>query len=400
MTKPARPSRILFVFDWLVIGGEETELRLLAKYLDRSRYRMEVVACYRQPNMPEQTHRQLEALGVPVDRTPYEMTFEDKVAYLRRKVQDYDLVVAFQNVHGIYPALESLERRPPLIEHGGLVKEALAKPKHITARYIGVCEAIRAAAASLMPERPHHALKIPSMVDLSEFDASARAAVRAEWGIRDNSPVIGWAGRFDPKKRVEDFIRAAALIHMQHSEARFVVIGGRDSFHPEYADAIRALVKELGLADLVTFTGDRADVPRLLSGLDVFVWLSQGEGMPHVISEAGAAGLPVVATCDTGAKEQITEGVTGLSVEHESPADVAAKVTKLLKNPILRHRLGHNLGLKVEREYSVSVVIRQWERLFDEVIAEAACEDKLDDMPALFPMEPSPQPREATSSEV
>jgi polyphosphate kinase 2 (PPK2 family) len=64
------PRRVLFVFAWLVVGGEETEVRLLAKHLDPRRYQVEVVACFRKPNMPEQTHAQLAAMGVVVDRTP------------------------------------------------------------------------------------------------------------------------------------------------------------------------------------------------------------------------------------------------------------------------------------------------------------------------------------------
>ena len=61
------------------------------------------------------------------------------IAYLASKIPAYDLVVACQNVADVYPALERLHLRPPLIEHGGLVSEALAGPKHLTARYIGVC---------------------------------------------------------------------------------------------------------------------------------------------------------------------------------------------------------------------------------------------------------------------
>ena len=74
------PMRILFVFAWLVVGGEETEIRLLARNLDRARYRIDVVACFRKPNMPEQTHEQLSALGVNVDTTPYDMSFDDTVS--------------------------------------------------------------------------------------------------------------------------------------------------------------------------------------------------------------------------------------------------------------------------------------------------------------------------------
>src|SRR5215203_4513342 len=92
------PRRILFVFAWLVVGGEETEVRLLATHLNPACYQLEVVACFRKPNMPEQTHRQLAALGVAVDQTPYTLSFEETVAYLAEKIPRYDLVVACQAV--------------------------------------------------------------------------------------------------------------------------------------------------------------------------------------------------------------------------------------------------------------------------------------------------------------
>src|SRR5215212_9373834 len=119
------PRRVLFVFAWLVVGGEETEVRLLAKHLDPARYRLDVVSCLQRPGMPEQTHEQLAALGIEVDRTPYQLSFEETVAYLIRQLPTYDLVVACQAVPDVYPALERCPHGPALIEHGGLVAEAL-----------------------------------------------------------------------------------------------------------------------------------------------------------------------------------------------------------------------------------------------------------------------------------
>lgn len=366
-----RPWRVLFVFWWLVVGGEETEVRHLARRLDPARYRLEVVACYRRPGMPEQTHQQLEALGVPVDCVPYRLSFEQTVAYLARKLPGFDLVVACQGAPDLYPALERLPDPPPLIEHGGLVEEAAATPKHLTARYIGVCSAIRDAAAAAMPDRPRHAVTIPSMVDLSEFDPRDRAAVRAEWGAGSENSMVGWVGRLDRKKRGEVFLQAAALLHARRPETRFVVIGGPDAFMPAYASELRALAHDLGLDGTLAFLGDRPDVPRLLSGLDAFVWLSRGEGLPHVILEAGAAQLPVVATRDAGTLELLDDSLTALFVPHEDPEAVATALDRLLTDRDLASTLGGNLRQLVERAFAIEAVVPRWVALFDEVLAEA-----------------------------
>ena len=177
------PVRILFVMAWLVVGGEETEVRLLAQALDPRRYRIEVLPCLKLPGMTDLTHRALEEAGVVVDRTAYDLSFEETVIYLERRIAGFDIIVSCQNVRDIYPALERLRHRPPLIEHGGLVSEAEAGPKHFTTRYVGVCDSIRAAAAQRMPDRPHHALSIPSMVDLAAYRPHLRDATRAALGV-------------------------------------------------------------------------------------------------------------------------------------------------------------------------------------------------------------------------
>jgi len=369
MSPLAPPVRILFVFAWLVVGGEETEVRLFARNLDRKRYRLDVVACFRKPNMPEQTHEQLTALGVDVDTTPYDLSFQDTVGYLAAKVTGYDVVISCQNVADIYPALERIHLRPPLIEHGGLVSEALAGPKHFTSRYVGVCRSIRDAAASIMPGRECDAIEIPSMVDLSEFDPSSRNGMRAPLGAGENDVLIGWVGRLDPKKNVEDFIEAAAIVHATDTSARFVIAGGPDAFMPEYAVHLQTLAAARGLTAVLTFLGDRPDIPALLPAFDILTWLSKGEGMPHVIAEAGAASLPVIATPDNGALQQIEDGVSGLCVPYGDPASVAAAMHRLIASSGLRRQLGAALRFKVETQYSVAAVVPQWERLIEQVLS-------------------------------
>jgi polysaccharide biosynthesis protein PelF len=370
MTSEPVPVRILFVFAWLVVGGEETEVRLLAKNLDPRRYCIDVIACFRKPGMPEQTHRQLRALGVDVDTTPYELSFEDTVDYLANKMSAYDIVVSCQNVADIYPALERLHLRPRLIEHGGLVSEALAGPKHLTSRYVGVCRSIRDAAATLMRGREEHAVEIPSMVDLAAFDPTRRAEMRASLGIAANQILVGWVGRLDPKKNVEHFLEAAAIVSGSHENARFVVVGGPDAFVPDYADRLTALAIARGLEDRLKFLGDRQDIPDLLSAFDIFVWLSRGEGMPHVIAEAGAAALAVIATPDNGALQQIDAGSSGLFVAYDDPVAVSRTLGELIDDPERRRLLGAALHRKVQAAYTVEAVLPQWQRLFEEVLSE------------------------------
>ncbi len=369
------PLHVLFVFAWLVVGGEETEVRLLARNLNPRRYRLSVLSTFRKPNMPSQTHEQLEALGVPVDSCCYDMPPEEHPPHIARFIREKrpDIVIACQWVRPIYPAYDLLDDRPPLVEHGGLVSEAFHNPKHYTSAYVGVCREIRDAGASVMP-CPDDAYEIPSMVDLSEFREGDRESARAEFGLTPEETLIGWVGRLDPKKHVQDFVEACALAARERPQARFMVIGGPDAFHPEYAEGLRRQAAECGLEGRLIFTGDRKDVARLLAGLDIFVWLSRGEGMPHVIAEAGAAGLPVIATRDGGTPQQITDGVSGLFVPHENPPEVAKAMILLADDPGLRAQLGGALRDHVVRNYSAEAVIPQWEALFTKLAARRQAE--------------------------
>jgi glycosyltransferase involved in cell wall biosynthesis len=364
---------ILFVFDWLVIGGEETEVRLLARNLDRRRYHLSVVACFRNERMTDLTVASLRELGIPVDLAGYQLDDEGRRRYLAGLIrrQGYDIVVACQGVQHAYRAFELLEphERPALIEHGGLVSEVSRTPKTFTSAYVGVCRDIVEAAARVLPD-PARARLIPSMVDLTEFEGHDRAAVRREFGFTPGHHVAGWVGRLDRKKRVDDFVEAAALLHGRLPAARFLLVGGPDAFMPDYAAELRALAQARGLEQALVFTGDRTDVPRLLHAMDAYVWLSQGEGMPHVVLEAGAARLPVIATRDGGTPDVIVDGETGLFVPHRSPSAVAAALERVLTQPEWGARLGANLRRTVERTYAAQVVCRQWERLFQELMAE------------------------------
>jgi polysaccharide biosynthesis protein PelF len=179
--------------------------------------------------------------------------------------------------------------------------------------------------------------------------------------------VIGWVGRLDRKKRVEDVLVAAALVADRRPEVRWVLVGGPNFAYPEYGAGVRDLARDLGLGERVRLVGDRPDGPRLLSGLDALVWLSEGEGMPHVLAEAGAAGLPVVVTRDNGSGQQVVHGESGLFVPKRNAPAVAEALVRLVDDPLLRRQLGSGLRHVVEQRYSTAAVVPQWRALLDEL---------------------------------
>src|SRR5205823_4031015 len=86
---------------------------------------------------------------------------------------------------------------------------------------------------------------------------------------------------------------------------------------------MKRIVAELGIQDSVEFLGLRADVVDLLQQSWGFVLPSRWEGMPNALLEAMACGLPCVATRVSGSEDIISDGVNGLLVEPEQPAEMA-----------------------------------------------------------------------------
>ena len=150
-------------------------------------------------------------------------------------------------------------------------------------------------------------------------DRDTRAAVRAELGL-DDAWVVGTVGRLDPYKNQALLVRAIAPLLSER--VRLVIVGDG----PSRAE-VEAAVAGLAEPRWVVMTGARKDVPRLMPAFDVFALSSRSEGLPLVVPEAMAAGLPIVTTAVGGLPTVIDEGATGLLVPVDEASLGAALAT-------------------------------------------------------------------------
>jgi glycosyltransferase involved in cell wall biosynthesis len=159
---------------------------------------------------------------------------------------------------------------------------------------------------------------IPNGIRLDRYapDPEARAAARAELGLGD-AWVVGTVGRLDAAKNQKMLVRAMAPL--LSSRVRLVIIGEGDA-RPDVEAAIAALPEP----QWVVMTGRRMDVPKLVHAFDVFALSSRSEGLPLVVPEAMAAGLPIVTTGVGGLPDVVDDQVTGLVVPVDERAMAAA----------------------------------------------------------------------------
>ncbi len=375
---------VLFLMNVLRTGGEETELVLLARHLDKRRFPMSVLTLW-ETDEASMAVQELTAWGIPIDRACVPLEHEhEKTRYIVDKIRRdrIGIVVACHDTRIAYRVFERLSPEEcRLIEHGGIVGDVDNAPKDRTARYVGVSPQIAAAAAPLL-RSPDHAVFLPSMVDPSHFEAPDWAPARAysaDWlrttalepnGFGPDVCVITFVGRLDPKKRVEDLIEAARNLEADCPNAFFLIVGGKDGFEPAYEKRLRSLAADLVQHGRLLFTGPRGDVPGLLVASHILVLPSTGEGMAHVINEAGAASLAVVATIDGAAPEQLEHGSCGVLVETRNVDQLSAALRALIADPERRRLLGARLRAKVHAEYAAPLVVEQWHALFADVQQE------------------------------
>ena len=208
---------------------------------------------------------------------------------------------------------------------------------------------------------------IPNGFDLDEFNASAekRMRVRRELGIPDSAPVVGHIARFHPMKDHGGFLRSAQLISQQIPETRFV-LAGRDV---SCANAQLVEMRDMnGLKDKVFLLGERADMPDILSAIDILCLSSAwGEGFPNIIGEAMACGIPCVTT-DVGDAGVIVGDIGRVVPKHEPIALAEACVALLRLTPSERQMLGIAARQRMVAHFSLAEVADTYRSQYEDVL--------------------------------
>lgn len=139
---------------------------------------------------------------------------------------------------------------------------------------------------------------------------------------------LGMVALMRPRKGVEMLLEALYIISTRRRDIHVEFIGSFES--SGYQSQIQSLVHKWQLEPLVNFSGFTRDIPTKLQKLDALVLPSLfGEGLPMVVLEAMAAGLPVVATAVEGTPEAVRDGIDGLLAQARNAGDLAAKLDEL-----------------------------------------------------------------------
>jgi glycosyltransferase involved in cell wall biosynthesis len=218
-------------------------------------------------------------------------------------------------------------------------------------------EAMRTFAISLPDTK---ARVIYDAIEVSDADwTESNLAVRREFSIPSDCPLIGVIARVAPQKDFFTLADAAAETVARYPNTRFLVIGehsSNDALRTLFEDVVHKLT-ELGISDNFIFTGYRNDVPRLIAAIDISVLCTHREGFPLSILESMAMHKPMIATDVGGISEIIEEGVTGYLHPHGNSNELARKMISLIEDPEKAKHIGMAGYQHVRHNYSLQKYI-------------------------------------------
>ncbi len=334
---------IVHVLSSFGVGGQERVALDLAIGQRARGHRVSVLSLAPPPDgaMAEE----FEAAGVEVGRVPkrggLDPTLVPRLAWALRE-RAADVVHTHNPLPLIYgaPAARMVGAAAIHTKHGKnpggrgqrLLRRGAAQLAHA---FVAVSDTTTVQARAQRDAPLSRLHTIPNGIRLDRYapDAEARAAVRVELGLGD-AWVVGTVGRLDAFKNQALLVRAMAPL--LSSRVRLVIVGEGDA-RAEVEAAIAALPDPRW----VVMTGRRMDVPRIVHAFDVFTLSSKSEGLPLVVPEAMAAGLPIVATSVGGLPSVVDDGVTGLLVPVEEAA-MSAALARLAGD----HELARTMGVK------------------------------------------------------
>jgi glycosyltransferase involved in cell wall biosynthesis len=200
---------------------------------------------------------------------------------------------------------------------------------------------------------------------MRDVPPGTRAGLRSALQVSEDRFVWLAVGRFETAKDYPNMLRAFAGVRAREAQAVLVIVG-QGSLQGE----AEALTAELGLGGAVRFLGARSDIPAVMSAADGYVMSSAWEGMPMVLLEAAAAGLPIVATAVGGNGEVVRDGESGFLVPARDPAALAEGMLRLMALPQApRRAMGERGREHVRGNYGLHRVAERWERVYLDALA-------------------------------
>ena len=201
--------------------------------------------------------------------------------------------------------------------------------------------------------------------DPKKYDLAIYKKYRRSLSIQDVDFVVIAIGEFIKRKNFPDLIEAFLNVLNCQTNAKLIIVGDGILFNK-----ILKMLEDNGLKGKVILTGRRSDTPELLYMSNLFAFTSIHEGLPKSIMEAMAMEKPIVAYNIRGVRDLVEDGVNGFLVKFGDIDTLAERILYLMENPDIAKEMGKRGREKIEREFSLNVILPQMIALYREILGE------------------------------
>jgi len=216
--------------------------------------------------------------------------------------------------------------------------------------------------------RHRKAICIYNAIDFQRFETARQdtALLKQHWRIPENAVVIGTVGALSKVKGYDILLKAFRIVISNAPNVYLMIVGDG----PERS-ALQTQAKSIGVEDRVCFLGAQPTIEHIYPVFDLFVSSSRVEGLPTVLLESIASGVPVIATDIPGTREIIEDNVTGLLVPPENPEALANALLQALQSPWKMELLATAALQKVKQRFTIESITKQYTSLFYHLMAGA-----------------------------
>lgn len=362
----SRPPQVAHLIDSLdVSGGAERQLVANLRAFDHDLIRHDIVLLKsadvsRAADIPESVNMWLLGdKGKPMSRRQatlalYRLVRRERFDLLHASLPDSALAARLVGMATGTPVVESLvnisHEEIRTVDNPGVTMSKLRMHVWLdrlttfrVERFHAVSNAVADSWADTVKIDRKRIDVIPRGIDRGQFGVSEsereelRASVLEELDLPDDTFLVLAVGRQEPQKGHRYLLEAAHGLRETIPNLHVLIVG-RNGLA---SGRLEALMTDLDLGDIVTMTGSRTDLPRLLAAADVFAFPSLFEGNGgNAMIEAMAIGLPIVTTGVAPMTDLVPSDEFGLLVPRTDPAALADALARLAADPGLRARLG------------------------------------------------------------
>jgi len=364
------PIRIGYVINAMPVGGSQTHLLQVLRFLDRERFAPTFFCLSGQGELLDNVRAAGVEVVCPGAGESYRgLGLVRRVAALRRAFREQRLQIVHNYLlrANFVGAISARLAGVPIVlcskrgcheRKGGelvMAKIGNALADRVTANAEAVREFVHVNEGCALAKMP----VIPSGIDTERFQPLPAADYKQRLGLPADCVAVGIVTRMRTRKGVEEFFRAIGALRRERADVHAVIVG-----EVSLDDFLAALVRDLDLEGHVTLLGSRSDMPEVLSAFDLFVLSSHDEGMSNAVLEAMAMRLPVVATDVGGTGEVVRQGESGLLVPAKDPVALAEAMRTVLADRERATAMGR-LGREIVVErFSAAAMVRQMEALY------------------------------------